>query len=254
VFGKILEKCKFIYMSKNIILLLNKKEEIKIKYKEQNFLAYYTCFFGNNSNVANVIRKPPSQYHDCYYFTNNKETYEKIKNSLWKPILLDIPIKNDLTEDAKDSKELKACPHFFDILNNYKYSCYIDSKINVNEGKIYDIIEEKLEHTNYLFVLRKHPFIKNNVWDEFNECLKQKRYQKEKQKYFNYINEQIKNGLKIKSNVHFTTNFILRKNNEITKKINETWFEHIKQCGIECQISFFFIYQMYKEFISEIDF
>jgi len=46
------------------------------------------------------------------------------------------------------------------------------------------------------------------------------------------------------------TGFILRKNSDMTNKINEIWFEHIKQCGIECQISFFFIYQMYKEFME----
>ena len=44
-----------------------------------------------------------------------------------------------------------------------------------------------------------------------------------------------------------------KKKNVLTNKINDLWFEHIKECGIECQISFFFISQLYSDYIRPIE-
>ena len=33
---------------------------------------------------------------------------------------------------------------------------------------------------------------------------------------------------------------------EKTNKINETWYEHIQECGIQDQISFFFVKQLFE--------
>jgi hypothetical protein len=42
-------------------------------------LAYYTYFFGSNDNIAFIIPDIPSLTYDCYYYTNNKDMYEKLK-------------------------------------------------------------------------------------------------------------------------------------------------------------------------------
>jgi len=248
-----------------IRLLLNKNNEKNFNIKnenennfniknENNYLAYYTCFFGNDNNNSNVIKKIPSNSDDCYYFTNNENTIKKLQATKWKPIFVNIPIKNNLLENTRDSKEIKVCPNRFNILKKYKYLCYIDSKLIINESQINNIIRNNLEETDYLMVLGKHPFIKENIWNEYNECLLQERYFKEKDRYFKYINNQIKSGLSEKSEIHFQTGLIIRKNTTETNLINETWFEHIKECGIECQISFFFINQLFNKYICGIDY
>ena len=97
-----------------------------------------------------------------------------------------------------------------------------------------------------------HPFLNtNSVWNEFNESLKQERYKLEKIKYENYIYKQMIYGLTdyMSNSNHYTTHLIIRKNNDIIRELNSKWYEHIQECGIECQISFYFIQQIYKNFI-----
>jgi hypothetical protein len=77
--------------------------------------------------------------------------------------------------------------------------------------------------------------------------MKQKRYESEKEKYLLYIKEQLKNGLKETTANHAQTGLLIR--NMKHPKINEidkTWYLHIQQCGIECQISFFFVKQLFE--------
>jgi len=42
-------------------------------------LAYYTYYFGPDNNYNNVIPKIPSTVNDCYYFTNNRNTFSKLE-------------------------------------------------------------------------------------------------------------------------------------------------------------------------------
>jgi hypothetical protein len=70
----------------------------------------------------------------------------------------------------------------------------------------------------------------------------------------NYINRQLNNNIKEKTGTHSATGFIIRnmKHPEINN-INNTWYTHILDCGIECQISFFFVTQLYIDYIYTFD-
>ena len=224
-----------------------------INYNLKSKIVFYTCFFGDNNNSANKINNAPSLYYDCYYFTNNKENIKLLKHTNWIPIFINIPIKKTLNENAMDSKELKACPHHFAILNNYEYSCYFDSKLNVNSYKIEKLINAVYQNNNYLYIVSIHPFVKSNIWQEYIESQYQERYRLEKDNYVKYIVKQLNSGLKEDSDFHYQTGLIIRKSSSKTNEINELWYKHIKECGIECQISFFFIQQIYKKYIYPID-
>jgi hypothetical protein len=90
----------------------------------------------------------------------------------------------------------------------------------------------------------------NDVWNEFNESMLQKRYQIESEKYKNYINNQVKNGLSVITPLHCACGFMIRNmKHEKTIDINTTWYKHIQECGIQDQISFFFIKQFFTEYI-----
>lgn len=221
-------------------------------------LAFYTCFFGEDTSVANIIPEVPTNKYDCYYFTNNITTYNKLLNTKWKRILLTIPIKETYNLNSMDSKELKACPNHYPILNDYDYTCYFDSKLTIDAIGVEKLIETELSNTQKLMILPKHNYLtlnnwKPNVWYEFNECLHQQRYYIEKNRYFNYIQKQLDKGLVDTNKTHYSTHFIIRKNSMLTNKINDLWLEHINECGIECQISFFFINQLYSDYIKPIE-
>jgi hypothetical protein len=219
----------------------------------RNKLVYYTCFFGDNNNIANKINNPPSLKYDCYFFTNNQNTYESLKNTNWIPIFINIPIKKTLTENAMDAKKLKACPHHFDILNKYEYTCYFDSKLYVKCHEVESMIDNIFTSDDYLYIMGRHPFVKPNIWNEYNEAMHQERYAIEKERYYNYIMKQLNNGLKDTVENHYQTGFIIRRSSSKTNEINELWYKHIKECGIECQISFFFIQQIYRPHIYTIN-
>lgn len=224
------------------------------RYNKNREIVFYSCFFGNDTNVANKVPFLPSNKYDCYFFTNNPSSYEKLKNTGWNRVFLsNIPIKDDDVGDSFDSKELKSCPHHYEVLNNYDHSCYFDSKVYVDENRIIEHIKNMTKN-NKIFSIPQHPFLANNVWNEYRECLHQPRYYKEKDKYYSYINKQLSLGLKDNMQYHYTTNFIIRKTGKEVMELNEKWYEHIKICGIECQISFFFIQQLYKDYINTIDY
>ena len=64
-------------------------------------------------------------------------TYNNLKHTGWNRVFMnEVPIKDDYNGNSMDSKELKACPHRFQILNQYKYSCYFDSKLRLDIDKI----------------------------------------------------------------------------------------------------------------------
>ena len=44
---------------------------------------------------------------------------------------------------------------------------------------------------------------------------------------------------------------IYNLNHDYTKKIQYEWFKHIKKCGIQCQISFNLLRQIYEDYIGE---
>ena len=140
-----------------------------IYYTQSKYLVFYTCFFGNDTNKANVIPDAPSLMYKCYFFSNNKKTLNRLSRN-WIPVFIDIPIKNTSGENAMDAKELKACPHRFPELRGYRYTVYSDSKLYLNETNVLKNIQQ-MERTNYLMLVNKHPFIQSSVWEEYSEAM-----------------------------------------------------------------------------------
>uniref|UniRef100_A0A6C0J5X3 DUF616 domain-containing protein n=1 Tax=viral metagenome TaxID=1070528 RepID=A0A6C0J5X3_9ZZZZ len=214
-------------------------------------LAFYTCFYGSNNNPAFIIPNIPSTKYKCYYYTNNKTIFENLKNSKWIRIFDNKPTNDDLIESCMIGKHVKSMPHKYNELKDYDYVCFFDSKLsNINEIFVETFIIKYFIEENYALLLRKHWFINNKVWDEFNCSMGQERYRLESEKYKSYIYNQINNGLKDTIDNHSDCGFLIR-NMKHTKmiEINETWYNHIQNCGIQDQISFFFINQLFSNYI-----
>ena len=214
-------------------------------------LAFYTYFYGSDKNKAYKIPKLPSLKYKCYYYTNNTSIIEKLKTTEWIGIYENKPTKDDLIESCMVGKHIKTMPHEYEELKNYDYLCFLDTKLDkVNEKFVEKMIHEKFIKENYALLLREHWFVKNNVWNEYKESMLQKRYVLESNKYEKYIHDQIKNGLSETTKHHCACGFLIRNmKHEKTIDINKTWYQHIQECGIQDQISFFFVKQLYSDCI-----
>jgi len=155
-------------------------------------------------------------------------------------------------------KHIKTSPHEYKELKDYSYVCFLDSKLEkVNETFVENFIQKYFIEQNYALLLREHWYINSkalnrnvSVWDEFYESMYQKRYIIEREKYKKYINNQKVNGLSETTKRHCAGGFLIRnmKHPKINE-INNTWFQHIQECGIQDQISFFFVKQLFDDCI-----
>lgn len=217
-------------------------------------LAFYTCFYGDNSNKACKIPELPSLKYKCYYFTNNKTMFDTINaNKKWIAIFDDTQpaVNSDIIVSCMASKHVKVCPHEYDVLQSYDYLCYLDSKLKkVNEKFIEKYIHHYFIKNNLALLLRRHWFVEPNIWAEYNESMKQTRYQTQSEQYTNYIHKQLQDGLQSKTMYHCCCGLLIRNmKHPKTKEINNTWYQHIQECGIQDQISFFFVKQLFKGYI-----
>jgi len=216
-------------------------------------LAFYTCFYGSNNNTTfNIPAIPSSSKYSCYYYTNNETIMERLKETAWICIYeADKKTTDDLIESCMVGKHVKTQPHLYKELMHYDYLCFLDSKLDkVSESFVEDYILKFFIEQNYALLLRQHWFISNNVWDEYNESMWQERYRMESDRYINYIEKQIANGFDEETRQHCACGFLIRNmKHELINEINQTWFAHIEECGIQDQISFFFVKQLFDCYI-----
>jgi hypothetical protein len=218
-------------------------------------LCFYTCFYGSNQNDSFVIPEVPSLKYDCYYYTNNNDILKKIQNTKWIGIFDNQKTNDDIIESNMAGKKVKVLPHKYTELEKYDYTCFLDSKLKkVSESFVEDFIIKYFIKQDYMLLLRKHWFIENSVWNEYNVSMLQYRYKMTSDRYINYINEQISCGLSDVTDNHCACGFLIRNmKHKKVKEFNETWYNHILKCGIQDQISFFFVKQLFSKYIKPFD-
>lgn len=215
-------------------------------------LAFYTYFYGSNKNGAFKIPTIPSLKYKCFYYTNNLTLLSLIQKTKWIPIYDNKPTNDDLIQSNMIGKYIKTCPHMFPHIKEYDYLCYLDSKLeHVSEKFVEDYIHKYfVTNTNYAVILRNHTFIKPDVWKEYEVSMEQHRYKIQSDAYKKYINSQVESGLKTKTPYHCQCGFIIRNmKHPQVNNIGETWLQHIQMCGIQDQISFFFVKQLFSDYI-----
>jgi len=210
-------------------------------------LTIYTYFIGSNDNVANIVHNVPSTIFDCYYISNNRDTLRKAEDKGWITIYVDITAEDDMIDSNLKGKYYKLFPHKIDKIKNYQWTLFIDTKRYCNIEHVIDtcIKSDKgfniVPHTNGV-----KPYLENEITESF----KQGRYKHQKNKILNYVHEQRKIYTQ-EPNTFFGCSIILRKTNDPKSiEICERWFEHINMCGIQDQISFYFITLMYERYIG----
>ena len=228
---------------------INDNDEREIKYdKNQLNLAFVTYFYGSANNISYIIPEIPSTKYNCYYYTNNKDMMDKLKNTKWISVFDNKITNDDLNESSMASKHLKAMPQDFKLLTKYDFICSYDNKLELYENNIENVINNELIKNNYAIAIREHKFVQNNIWCEFALSMLHERYRRESEKTKTYIYKQLSNGLKETTKFHYENNILIRNmKHPKMKEFNETWYLHIKECGIECQIALFFVKQLFPE-------
>lgn len=223
-------------------------------------LAFYTYFYGNDDNSSFIVTKLPTKNYDCYYYTNNLNLIKKLENTGWIVIYDNIPINDDLIKSTMDGKKIKIMPHKYEKLNNYDYLCFYDNKNNtINVSFVENIIKKYFIENNFALAMQKHPFLTDSkhILDEFSVTVStnQERYNRELHLYAQYIlNQVFVNNYNEYVDTYVCCTYLIRNmRHPIINILNETYYEHIKECGIQDQISFFFARQKFEEYIHIFD-
>ena len=96
---------------------------------------------------------------------------------------------------------------------------------------------------NLVMASTAHAVAFRDVWGEYELAIQYEKYAREKDSYRSYIEEQLAQGMDPLKPQRIDTGFRLMKMTPLRKELGELWYEHIRRCGIECQISWQFIHQ-----------
>jgi hypothetical protein len=223
------------------------------------YLAYYTVFVGSDFQCKGTwptgrIPPAPSEVYDCYYFTNNHNLFEKLKETKWIPVFLNRNHKDDTFDSNMIAKEPKACPNHFNELLDYEYLVFQDTKLEIKESIILDFIKNSLKNTMLAVKTHERTNKDTSVYGELKDSLLQGRYLLQKEQYERYIQKQIESGLLADDKCLCACGFIIRNNKHPKiNEFNELWYSNILECGIQDQLSFYFVKQHYKNFILQIN-
>ena len=221
-------------------------------------VAVYCVYTGASGKPSSALPKvPDNPRFDYYFFTNNKVLFEEARvHPVWTPMWLEEETPDDNSANMA-CKFLKAMPHKEPILNSYDYTVYLDTKINFGEHHwgitiTEEYIRDVLYETDKMRLFH-HTEPRASVVDELNDALYQQRYANEEDRIRAYMAQKKTEGYREDCEEFLITGYIFRKmRDRDVEKIGEEWYEEIQKCGLECQISFHYIFQKYKEFIKAI--
>jgi len=215
----------------------------------------YTGPFGTPSAVLPKI--PDNPFFDYYFFTNNKVLFEEARvHPFWTPVWIDEETPDDYSANMA-CKSLKAMPHREPILNSYDYTVYLDTKINFGEHHwgitiTEEYIRDVLYETDKMRLFH-HTEPRTSVLDELDEALYQERYANEEDRIRAYMAQKKIEGYRKDCEEFLLTGYIFRKmRDRDVERVGDEWYEEIQKCGLECQISFHYMFQKFKEFIKPI--
>jgi len=190
-----------------------------------------------------------------YFITNINELKHRVHKAGWRPLHISVDGFNmsDSVDIALAGKRMKVFPQKCLPTNNgtaYNIIVWFDNKFDINEPAVSDVIQ-RLDSRIGVY-MHKHPFLCCGADVEYKESMHQKRYFWGKAMVLRYMEEEVSLGFKLHGERHFQTGVIIYNlRNPDTLKIQNLWMEHIMRCGIQCQISFYFIAQRFPKSIDE---
>jgi hypothetical protein len=220
-------------------------------------LAFYTVFCGPSGHAADSVLRPPSDRHPCYFFSNNAGTLDRASDAGW--IAVDVstecPLWADDVMSASQAKPFKAAPHRRPELARFDFTVYVDSKCTVDLAGAGAALDKLLTQGKALLI-KRHPDGDVGVDREFNRAMTLPRYASQRHKIAGYINEMFElkkpdaPDTQAMSNAlpNVWTTLVARDmRHPRCREVGEAWMRDIERCGIECQISAYFLRQTHDD-------
>lgn len=209
-------------------------------------LAIYSGYTG--MGYVRKIQKAPSEKYPCYFISNNIAIRSHVARLGWIPVEMDVPLHTtNLVESTRQSKIFKMLPSTFKELQEYDYLYYSDDKLKINDEKMQENVDVLGDGA---YALLKHFYNPPNILHEFIESLSQPRYVEVYKQLVTFIANEVDNGLKLNSDLYATGVILRNMRHKETQNMDNYWYETTQiSGGLQCQISFFFMAQKFKEFI-----
>ena len=218
------------------------------KYKAP--LAIVSGAFGKNNNESLMVHPSYARF-DCFFVTDNCILGKRAERLGWK-IVWSYPKYNDNYEAALASKQLKtntqaylsSSPHS----HQYKFVMWVDSKQRIEEDEVVHFLSS---NDTFCVAMVPHNFI-YNASEELDAAMHQERYKRDEQRILSFMHAQEKRGFPPNSkNTHFLTSYIIwnLQHPKLTE-MQSLWDSYILQIGIECQISFYYVAERYRDIIA----
>jgi len=213
------------------------------KHLNTSFAVYSTYCGSNKNKTFNPTPVPQSIPH--FFLSNNTEVMQSAAEVGWIPILLNLEISEHPVVSAHQAKIAKAVPHLFDALKDYDYLFYKDDKLDINIDSLTKALRE-FQSSNWALAIRPHPFLTGNILKEFSEAMLQRRYYAQRDMMVDYIMDRLKENYSLNCQMYWTSAILRNMKHPDAIAINNMWYQHIQNCGIECQVSFNFIAQKFQ--------
>lgn len=186
---------------------------------KKNRIAVYTAIFGDYDKL-NI---PDKKIEGCdfYCFTDNKN----LKSDLYKII----NIEREFSDPTRDARKIKILSHKY--LPEYEYTLWMDANVLFRNFDVKKMFKEFL--ADYDVAMHKHS-ARNCTYDEAVACVNREVDDPLMiiSQMVRYLNEgyPAKRGL-------VETGIIFRRNTNLTRKINEDWWNEIKNGSRRDQLS-----------------
>lgn len=220
--------------------------ELPSQEKKNSTIAFYSTFCGHERAMS--LSVPVHAMPADFYFISNNPACLKIAQRLgWMPFHLKIGLFDDPLISTHQAKIAKALPHLFGFLLDHECSFYMDDKFKFG-AELASAVAKIQSEAMSEFKVSQHRFLSGNVLFELAEAMGQTRYFEQRKQTVDFMIRRLNDGHHLKMEQMYETGLILRKTGAArVRQINEEWYQAILECGIECQISFNFIAQKYRE-------
>jgi hypothetical protein len=183
----------------------------------------YTTIVGGYDGLLEQTRYPGWDYV-CFSDQQSFGWRTKLGQSCWKIV----PFENSGLDNTRYSRLPKILPHRY--LADYEYSVYIDGNAQLLQNP--DGLLDQLDWPEFL--TSEHPF-RDNLYDEFRECLALGMDEPEK---FKAQRDKYKNAGLPDPTQLMENNFLLRHHNALNiQALHEAWWQELLDQSRRDQLS-----------------
>lgn len=207
-------------------------------------IAVYSNFYGGDHLINGNFNPVVAHTYPHFFYTNNAVAHHKAQGAGWTAISVPTPVSADPAVSNMQCKLEKVMPHILPELRGFDILIYRDAKMKGLDFAMLPKIISRMQAINAVAAFVVHP---RCVIDEVVESMFQPRYLKDRSRIVGYVNEELAAGWAPVCPIHHGCNISVRnQRHEDTEAMNTTWMRHIERCGVQDQISFHFIAQMFK--------